>query len=121
MCLIVYVRRVEEEGLSSNRPELVALSECLEKKHDDHIDLLYFTDSETSLQGTHKWIGDGAKLNLSKSPDADVLKVIVLEASLQDIHKWIGGGEKLNLSKSPDVDVLKDIVLKLQRRGNDLE
>ena len=38
----------EEEGLSSNRPELVALRECLEL-HDDQIDLLYLTDSETSL------------------------------------------------------------------------
>ena len=39
----------EEEGLSSNRPELVALRECLEA-HDDHVDLLYLTDSEASLQ-----------------------------------------------------------------------
>ena len=68
----------EEEGLSSNRPELVALRECL-KAHDDHIDLLYLTDSEASLQAIHKWIGCGAKLNLSKSADADVLKVIVLK------------------------------------------
>ena len=45
--------------------------------HDDHIDLLYLTDSEASLQTIHKWIGGGAKLNLSKSPDADVLKAIV--------------------------------------------
>ncbi len=29
----------EEEGLSSNRPELVALRECLEA-HEDHVDLL---------------------------------------------------------------------------------
>ena len=33
--------------------------------------------SEASLQGIHKWTGGGAKLNLSKSPDADVLKAIV--------------------------------------------
>ena len=65
----------EEEGLSSNRPELVALREFLEA-HDDHIDILYLTDSEVSLQAIHKWIGCGAKLNLSKSPDTDVLKAI---------------------------------------------
>ena len=47
--------------------------------HDDHIDLLYLTDRETSLQAIHKWIKVGAKLNLSKSPDADVLKAIVLK------------------------------------------
>ncbi len=68
----------EEEGLSSNRPELVALRECLEA-HDDHIDLLYLTDSEATLQAIHKWIGGGAKLNLSRSSDADVLKDIILK------------------------------------------
>ena len=54
------------------------LQECLES-HDDHIDLLYLTDSETSLQAIHKWIGGGAKLNLSKSTDTDVLKSIILK------------------------------------------
>jgi hypothetical protein len=68
----------EEEGLRSNRPELVALRECLEA-HEDHVDLLYLTDSEASLQAIHKWIGCGAKPNLSKSPDADILKVIILK------------------------------------------
>ncbi len=48
----------EEEGLSYNRPELVALRECLEA-HEDHVDLLYLTDSEVSLQAIHKWIGCG--------------------------------------------------------------
>ena len=47
--------------------------------HDDHIDLLYLTDSEESLQVIHKWRGGGAKLNLSKLSDVDVLKVIVLK------------------------------------------
>jgi hypothetical protein len=32
---------------------------------------VYLTDSEASLQAIHKWIGCGAKLNLSKSPDVD--------------------------------------------------
>ena len=39
----------EEEGLSSNRPKLVVLSESLET-HDDHIDLLYLTDSERRVE-----------------------------------------------------------------------
>jgi hypothetical protein len=68
----------EEEGLSSNRPELVTLRECLEA-HEDHVDLLYLTDSEASLQAIHQWIGCGAKLNLSKSPDGDILKAIILK------------------------------------------
>jgi hypothetical protein len=32
---------------------------------------LYLTDSEATLQAIHKWIGYGAKLNLSKSPDEE--------------------------------------------------
>ena len=47
--------------------------------HDDHVDLLYLTDSEVSLQTIHKWIGCGSKLNLSKSSDTVILKVIVLK------------------------------------------
>jgi ribonuclease HI len=47
--------------------------------HDDHINLLYLIDSEVSLQGIHKWIGGGTTLNLSRSSDVDVLKVIVLK------------------------------------------
>jgi ribonuclease HI len=68
----------EEEGLSSNHPELVVLRECLEE-HEDHVDLLYLTDSEASLQVIHKWIGCGANLNLSKSPDTDILNPIILK------------------------------------------
>ncbi len=44
----------EEEGLSSNRPELVALWECLEA-HPDNENLLYLTDSEVTLQTINKW------------------------------------------------------------------
>jgi ribonuclease HI len=46
----------EEEGMSSNHPELVALRECLET-HPDNKNLLYLTDSETTLQDINKWIG----------------------------------------------------------------
>ena len=47
--------------------------------HDDRTNLLYLMDSETTLQAIHKWIGGGAKLNLSRSPDVDVLKTIILK------------------------------------------
>jgi hypothetical protein len=57
---------------------MVALAECLED-HGDDINLLYLTDSEAILQAIHRWIGCGAKLNLSKSPDVDVLKRIILK------------------------------------------
>ena len=86
----------EEEGLSSNRPELVALRECLEA-HDDHIDLLYLTDSEATLQAIHRWIGGGAKLNLSRSPDADVLKAIILK-----LQKRVEAGATTLLIKVKD-------------------
>ena len=68
----------EETGLRSNRPELVSLRVCLET-HDDHIELLYLTDSEATLQAIHKSIGGETKLNLSKSSDVDVLKTIILK------------------------------------------
>jgi ribonuclease HI len=47
--------------------------------HDDRTNLLYLTDSETTLQTIHKWIGGGSKLNLSRSTDTDVLKDIILK------------------------------------------
>jgi hypothetical protein len=68
----------EDEGVSSSRPELVTLAECLED-HGDDDSLLYLTDSEAILQAIHRWIGCGAKLNLSKSPDAHVLKKIIIK------------------------------------------
>ncbi len=68
----------EDEGISSTRPEMVVLTEFLED-HGDDINLLYLTDSEAILQAIHRWIGCGAKLNLSKSPDADVLKRIIIK------------------------------------------
>ena len=68
----------EEEGMSSNHPELVALRECLET-HPDKENLLYLTDSEATLQAINKWIGGGAKLSLAKTADADVLRVIIVK------------------------------------------
>jgi ribonuclease HI len=64
--------------MSSNRPELVALRECLEA-HADNENLLYLTDSEATLQTINKWIGEGAKLSLEKTADADILRVIIVK------------------------------------------
>jgi ribonuclease HI len=64
--------------MSSNRPELVALRECLEA-HPDNVNLLYLTDSEATLQTINKWIGGGDKLNLAKTADTDVLKAIIVK------------------------------------------
>jgi hypothetical protein len=46
----------EEEVMNSNHPELVALRECL-AAHQDHENLQYLTDSESTLQVINKWIG----------------------------------------------------------------
>ena len=78
----------EEEGLSSNRPELVTLRECCLESHQDHENLLYLTDSETSLQVINKWIGGGAKLNLTRSPDGDVLKGIIIKLQRR-VKAWV--------------------------------
>ena len=63
----------EEEGMSSNRPELVALRECLES-HRDSENLLYLTNIEATLQDINRWIGGGAKFSLTRSPDGAVLE-----------------------------------------------
>jgi hypothetical protein len=68
----------EEEVLTTNRPELVALWECLES-HPDNENLSYLTDIESTLQVINKWIGGGGKLSLVKTTDADILRVIVIK------------------------------------------
>jgi hypothetical protein len=47
--------------------------------HPDNENLLYLTDSETTLQSISKWIGGGAKLSLAKTTDADVLRTIIVK------------------------------------------
>ncbi len=56
----------------------MALRECFET-HPDNENLLYLTDSVVTLQDINKWIGGGAKLNLAKTADADVLKAIIVK------------------------------------------
>ena len=68
----------EKEGMSSNRPELVALWGCLEAHPDDE-NLLYLTASEPTVQVINKWIGGGSKLSLAKTADADILKTIIIK------------------------------------------
>jgi hypothetical protein len=76
----------EEEGMSSNRPELVVLREFLESHPDDE-NLLYLTDSETTLQDINKWMEGGAKLSLAKTADADILRVIIVGRMKQEQEK----------------------------------
>ncbi len=83
----------EEEGMSSNRPELVDLRECLEA--GDNVNLLYLTDSEATLQDINKWIGGGAKLNLAKTADADVLKAIIVKLQQRVKTRSIGDAHSM--------------------------
>ena len=65
--------------MSSNLPELVALRECLETHRDNENLVMYLTDSEATLQTINEWIGGGTKLNLTRSPDGDVLVTIIIK------------------------------------------
>jgi hypothetical protein len=75
---------------------LVVLAECLDS-HEDNISLLYLTDNEATLQVIHKWIDGGAKLNLSKSTDVEVLKKIRLK-----LQKRVQAGAATLLVKVKD-------------------
>jgi hypothetical protein len=83
----------EDEGVCSTRPELVTLPEYLED-HGDDVILIYLTDNESILQTIHRWISCGAKLNFSKSPDADILKKITIK-----LKKRVLAGEETLLVK----------------------
>ena len=60
----------EEEGSSSNQPELAALFLAL---YDTTIEepLLYLCDKQSLLKAVKRWIGEGTKGN--GAPDADIL------------------------------------------------
>jgi len=60
----------EEEGSSSNRPELAAFLLALD---DTLIEepLLYVCDNYSLLKAINRWIGEGGKAALVGAPDAD--------------------------------------------------
>ena len=62
-CLVVRVGR-EEEGANSLRPELAAVARTLQATPTE-IDLLYFCDSETTLDKVSRWIGSGPRTTLA--------------------------------------------------------
>ena len=93
----------EEEGMSSNRPEVVTLQECLEA-HPDNENLLYFTDSETTLQAINKWLGGGAKLSLAKTADTDALRAIIVKLQQRVKAKAATLLIKIETGKGKDVE-----------------
>jgi len=66
----------EEEGCSSNRPELAAFLLAL---RDTLIEepLLYLGDNQSLLKAVNRWIGEGGKAMLVGAPDADILAATI--------------------------------------------
>jgi len=65
------VRR-EEEGSSSNRPELAAFVLAL-RGIPMTSPMLYLCDNQALLKAVKRWVGEGGKKTLVGAPDADIL------------------------------------------------
>jgi len=87
------VRGREEEGSSSNRPELAAFLLAL---RDTLIEepLLYLCDNQSLLKAVTRWIGEGGKATLAGAPDADILA-----AAIDILRKRIAAGTAAFLIK----------------------
>ena len=83
----------EEEGSSSNRPELAAFLLAL---RDTLIEesLLYLCDNQSLWKAVNMWIGEGGKAMLVGSPDADILA-----AAIEILRKRIAAGTATFLVK----------------------
>ena len=63
----------EEEGTSSNRPELGGIVLALQSAALSE-DVLLLCDNQAVLCTIKKWVGQGGKATLATAPDADILK-----------------------------------------------
>jgi ribonuclease HI len=66
----------EDEGTSSNRPELGAVVLALQSAALNE-DALLLCDNEAVLRVIRKWVGQGGKATLATAPDADILREII--------------------------------------------
>jgi ribonuclease HI len=66
----------EEEGTSSNRPELGGIVLALQSAALSE-DVLLLCDNEAVLCTIKKWVEQGGKATLATAPDADILKDII--------------------------------------------
>jgi len=66
----------EQEGTSSNRPELAALEAAL-RQVDEAEDILYLCDNESVLKEVNGWIGEGGKATLATTPNADIMREVL--------------------------------------------
>ena len=83
----------EDEGTSSNRPELGGLLLALEATPEAD-DLLVACDNEAVLKVIRKWVGQGGKATLATAPDADILRDV-----LELLHNRIQAGAATFLVK----------------------
>jgi ribonuclease HI len=67
----------EEEGTSSNRPELGGAVLALETAALSE-DVLLLCDNEAVLRVIKRWVGQGGKATLATALDADILPEIIL-------------------------------------------
>jgi ribonuclease HI len=73
----------EDEGTSSNRPELGGVVLALQSAalNEDALllneDALLLCDNEAVLHVIRKWVGQGGKVTLATAPDADILREII--------------------------------------------
>jgi len=84
---------LEEEGSSSNQPELAAFLLAL---RDTLIEepLLYLCDNQPLLKAVNRWIGEGGKATLVGAPEPDILA-----AAIEIIQKRIAAGTATFLVK----------------------
>ena len=66
----------EEEGTSSNRPELGGVVLAL-RQAELSDDVIILCDNESVLKAVKKWVGQGGRATLADAPDADILREIL--------------------------------------------
>jgi len=66
----------EEEGSSSNQPELAAFLLALRDTLIEEL-LLYLCENQSLLKAVNRWIGEGGKATLVGAPDADILAAAI--------------------------------------------
>jgi len=84
---------LEEEGSSSNRPELatflLALRDTLIEEQ-----LLYLCDNQSFSMAVNRWICEGGKATLVGAPDTDILA-----AAIEILRKRMAAGTAIFLVK----------------------
>jgi len=83
----------EEEGSSSNRPELAAFVLALRSTPTTN-PMLYLCDNQALLKAIKRWVGEGGKATLSRAPDADISR-----EAIEELQKRTTAGAAMFLVK----------------------